>query len=125
MSRPTDGPSLEIVRNGSCSIVRLVGCKDLHEDNVQRIDRQMANLIEDREGQHLILDLDAVEYLTSTALGKLVALHRRLRQQGGRLSVVNVRAAVWELFHVTRLDRILEVLQSPLNSQRNPDCLSA
>jgi anti-anti-sigma factor len=125
MSRPTDGPSLEIVRNGSCSIVRLVGCKELHEANVQIIDRQMTSLVEQREGQHLILDLEAVEYLTSTALGKFVALHGRLRQTSGRLTMANVGAAVWELFHVTQLDRVLEVHQTPLNSPRDPDCLSA
>jgi anti-anti-sigma factor len=125
MYRPTVGPSLDIVRNGSCSIVRLVGCKDLHEDNVQMIDGQMANLVEDREGQHLILDLEAVGYLTSTALERFAALHRRLRQRGGRLTVANVRAAVWELFHVTQLDQILEVHQAPLSSPRNPDRLLA
>jgi anti-anti-sigma factor len=125
MYRPTDRPSLEIVRNGSCTIVRLVGCKDLHEDNVQMIDGQMANFVEDREGQHLIVDLETVGYLTSTALEKLAALHRRLRQRGGRLTVANVRAAVWELFHATQLDRILEVHQAPLSSPRNPDRLWA
>jgi anti-anti-sigma factor len=118
-------PSLEVVRNGNCSIVRLVGCKDLHEDNVQIIDGPMANLVEQGEAQHVILDLEAVEYLTSTALEKIASLHRRLRKWGGRLTVANVRAAVWEVFDVTRLNRTLEVHQAPPSSPRIGNCLSA
>jgi anti-sigma B factor antagonist len=119
------GPSLEIARNSNHIVVRLVGCKSLHEDNVHIVDGEVASLVEEREGQHLVLDLAAVEYLTSSALGKLVALHRRLRQQGGRLTVTNARDAVWEVFAVTRLNQVLEIQPAPGSDTRVPDGLSA
>jgi anti-sigma B factor antagonist len=124
MSVQPPGPSLEIARNGNRLVVRLVGCKDLHEDNVHLVDGQVASLVEERPGQHLVLDLAAVQYLTSSALGKLVALHRRLRQQGGRLTVINAQDAVWEVFVVTRLNQILEVKPAPGSDNRTPDDLS-
>ena len=50
-----------------------------------------------------------VRYLTSTCLGKLVALNRRLRDRGRSLVIANVSAQVYEVFAVTKLDRVLDV----------------
>jgi anti-anti-sigma factor len=117
--------SLEVVRNGDHIVVCLVGCKELHEDNAQIFDAQIASLVEKQQGQHLILNLAAVEYLTSTVLGKLVSLHHRLRQQGGRLTVTNTQAVVWEIFTVTRLNQVLDVHPATGSNHRTPPGLSA
>ncbi|HYH68533.1 MAG TPA: STAS domain-containing protein [Urbifossiella sp.] len=57
----------------------------------------------------LVLDLSAVEFLSSTALARFLRLHREVREGGGRLSLVNVRPAVYRVFVVARLDRVLDV----------------
>jgi hypothetical protein len=49
----------------------------------------------------------------------------RLRQKGGRLTVTNARAAVWEIFAITRLNQVLEIQPAPGTSTRTPDVLSA
>jgi anti-anti-sigma regulatory factor len=43
-------------------------------------------------------------------LGQSVGLHNRLRSRGGRLTVTNAHPAVFEVFAVTRLDKLIEVL---------------
>jgi anti-sigma B factor antagonist len=64
----------------------------------------------DEQGRHrLCLDLGELPYLTSMWLGKLVALHQKVRSRGGRLILVNVPAPVYEVFSVTQLDRVLDI----------------
>ena len=46
---------------------------------------------------------------TWAALGKFVALHKRVRAGGGRLALVNVVDTVYEVFAVTRLNQVLDV----------------
>jgi anti-anti-sigma factor len=60
-------------------------------------------------GGLLEVDLGEVAYLCATCLGKLIALDRRLRALGGRLALLNVAAAVYEVFEVTHLLDVLDV----------------
>jgi anti-anti-sigma factor len=61
---------------------------------------------------HLEVDLGGVRALCSSCLGKLIALDRRLRAVGGRLRLVGVVAAVYEVFEVTHLVGVLDVQQA-------------
>ena len=60
-------------------------------------------------GDRLELDLSAVRYLASESLGKLVALHRRVREGEGWLVVTGVTPLVREVFEVTHLHRVLDI----------------
>ncbi len=64
----------------------------------------------DQAGQrHLLLDFQNVQWITSAELGTLLLLHKRLAACGGRLTLVNVRQEIYEVFAVTRLHTLLEV----------------
>jgi anti-anti-sigma regulatory factor len=59
--------------------------------------------------QPLVLDMGGVDGLTADRLGRLVALHNRLRGSGGRLVLCNVGGAAYEALEVTGLTGLLEV----------------
>jgi anti-anti-sigma factor len=50
-----------------------------------------------------------VTRLTSTGLGKLLVLLKRVRASGGQLAVDNAEPEVYEVFQVTRLVPVLDV----------------
>ncbi|MBA3685531.1 MAG: STAS domain-containing protein [Planctomycetes bacterium] len=56
----------------------------------------------------LILDLGAVQALSSAMLGKLVALHKAVKAAKGRMAVTGVKTSIMPLFTVTRLDKVFE-----------------
>ena len=80
----------------------------LTEADAEAFDRELAELRASAD-PGLALDLSAVEFLSSTALARFVGLDRELRAAGGRLSLVNLRPTVRQVFAVTRLDRLLDV----------------
>jgi anti-sigma B factor antagonist len=69
----------------------------------------LGRLVDGLSQPDLVVDLQDVRYLTSTALGKLVALHKRVKAAGGRLTLMGVGDHVYEVFRVTRLHEILDV----------------
>jgi len=65
--------------------------------------------------RHFTVDLSAAEYVTSTALGLFVELHKTAIQRAGSFKLVNCRPGVLTLLRHTKLDRILTgELPSPI-----------
>ncbi|HJT78696.1 MAG TPA: STAS domain-containing protein [Gemmataceae bacterium] len=108
MSLPPERPLLHVERAGLITRVK-VAARELRESNVQAVGEGLLGLAAELSPPRLLLDLGEVTYLTSTALGQLVALHKRVRAADGELVVANVTAAVYEVFRVTRLHQLLDI----------------
>lgn len=56
---------------------------------------------------NVVLDLEGVDFVDSSGLGALVALHKLALCSGGRLVVRAAPSRVRRLFSLTRLDEML------------------
>ena len=59
---------------------------------------------------NIIVDLDEVTFMDSSALGVLIGALRRVRELGGTLRIVCSREDVLGLFRVTGLDGVFPIL---------------
>lgn len=87
-------------------------------DRVRDVENVIATelaCLSERLGEcHLLLDFTNVEYITSVELGTLVNLHKRMKASGGRLTLFNLNPQVFEVFTITRLEKLLEICREPL-----------
>jgi anti-anti-sigma factor len=103
---------------GAATLVRLHGTAiQIHSHDVEQLRPALLRLAEAATEQHLILDLGNVDFLSSETIEVLLALSRRLRSQGGRLSVYRPTPVVAEIFAVMRLTTLLDVRRSLPGSQ--------
>src|SRR5262245_18164472 len=109
MLRPVTEPRLEIVVRSGRTVARFAGPTSLTEYNADAVGRQFSRLTEGATPQNVLLDLSNVQFLTTSALGKLVGLNKRLRDHGGRLTVANPSPMIREVLHITHLDSLLDV----------------
>ena len=56
-----------------------------------------------------IVDLGAVDYIDSSGLGTLVAIHKRALQNGGCVVIKGLHGLVKDLFEMTRLNKVFEI----------------
>ncbi len=95
-------PSGEVVK------VRLES-ENVDSENFEDVTHELTQLVE-REGHtKIVLNLDSVEYMQSTALGRLVLIDKKVGGQGGKLCLCNLRPSVRELFEITGLDEVLDI----------------
>jgi DNA-binding NtrC family response regulator/anti-anti-sigma regulatory factor len=88
----------------------------LQDDAVaDTVGAQLLDLAEVTGPHRLILNFANVEQLTSLWLGKLIALHKRLRAIGGQLVLYNLIPAIREVLHSTQLN-VLFILDEPTES---------
>ena len=89
---------LEIEEVGDVTIAKLLDKKSLDETNIQIIGNQIFSLVDDDHREKIVLDLSAVEYLSSAALGKLLTMEKKVRAAKGRLMLCGIRPEIFEVF---------------------------
>lgn len=105
----TDAPEpMQVTRTGDQVLARFVRLTSLNEYHADLVGKQLLALADAPGTRSVTLDLGNVEYVTSTILGHLVALHKRLQGSGGRLTLDHVRPAVQDILRVTQLDQVLD-----------------
>lgn len=57
----------------------------------------------------LILDCSVLTFASSAGIGELVALHRRVRETGGRVLIAGATGPVFEILGLMNLGSILEL----------------
>lgn len=73
------------------------------------IARELAGLTVGLSHRHLFLDFSNVEGINSSELGTLITLHKTMKADGGRLTLVNVNPHIGEVLERTRLHKLFEV----------------
>lgn len=91
-------------------VVALRGELDAYQAPALR--ETFATLLEGNASLVVVLDLSAVSFLDSTALGAMVGWLRRLRESGGELRFVLPETPARRIFELTSLDRALDVRAS-------------
>ena len=73
--------------------------------NRQLLKEQVLDQLE-RGDRKFILDFSKTDYIDSSGLGVLVTLSKKIREQGGQLSLVSLREDLRTLFELTKLDTL-------------------
>lgn len=84
-------------------------CPELDEEACQGLGGEIFEAARRAHGGRVTLDLGVVTFLTSTMLGKLVVLNKRLRDEGVHLSLRDLNAQVYQVFEIALLTELLDV----------------
>lgn len=64
---------------------------------------------DDVQIDRVIVDLGGIQTIRSSDLNELIALQAKLRNRGGSLVLANVPAPIYEVFQLTRLNRLFTI----------------
>jgi anti-sigma B factor antagonist len=108
MSKPM-GQRLKVKKVGDVAVVNFLDKRILDEPTIQAIAEQLFNLVDEAGERKMLLNFSNVEYMSSAALGKLINLHKKLTTLNGRLTMCNVIPQIYEVFAITKLDKIFKI----------------
>lgn len=94
---------------GTATIITFELASLMKQNELERISIQLANLVD--TGTHrLVLDFRKVEFISSQAIGMLVATHKKMDQlKIARLALCGLSDKLLQLLKITRLDKVLIV----------------
>jgi anti-anti-sigma factor len=107
MSSTTVASSPKVEQSGNVRVITFAAGAVRDVENM--LARELEGRTDGLEESHLLLDFTNVQYLTSVELGTLIGLHKRMQASGGRLTLFNLNAEIYEVFTVSRLQTLLGI----------------
>ncbi len=102
-------PRLSVTKDDDVTIVVLTDRKILDEVNIMQIGEQLSALAVGAGKPRMVLDFGNVAHMSSSALGVLITLNKRVRERKGELRLCNIQPAIYEIFVITRLNEIFQI----------------
>ena len=76
------------------------------------IEEKLVAAIEKDSIKNMVLNMDKVEYMSSSGFRVAIALLRRLKDEGGQLKICCLKPAVKRIFDVIELTSLFEIFDS-------------
>ncbi len=105
--RPGDTVLLNTKKVGDKLIVYLEGRLDVSVSN--DIEEELARLIDQEKEHHIILNMDRVEYMSSSGFRACIATLRKINAADGSLKLCNIRPSVKRIFDVIELTSLFDI----------------
>ncbi len=100
---------LVVEMDGDVAVAELTKRKLLDESTIKLFGEELFALID--EHRQVVLDFQRVEYMASAVNGKLITLDYRIKKAGGRLAICGVRSDIYEVFEITRLNKLFQIFR--------------
>ena len=100
---------LEVNQVGEITVVHFRDQKIIEDFGIQELGQELFDLVQVENRNKLVLNFSSVDFLSSAALGKLITLDKKIKAQGGMLKLCNIRPEIYEVFAITRLNRLFDI----------------
>ena len=103
---------LRLTKRDDVTIVEFIDRNILDEGNIQAIGEELGAIIDAAPQPRLLISFANVDHLSSAALGTLITVNNKIKARGGRLVLANIDEQIFDVFRITRLDRLFQIRES-------------
>jgi anti-sigma B factor antagonist len=105
----TEQSNLSIEHSLDETFVTINQGKLLDDECIKEIQTALLKIVDAGKHDKLLLNFSEVEFLSSSFLGTLVKVHKRIREKDGELTLTNIDPKILKVFKITQLDKILNI----------------
>ena len=103
------GSRLRVAEQDGITRIEFVDRNILDEANIQQIGDEISQIIDELESPKLLISFENVDHLSSAALGTLITINNKIRGKGGQLRLANIDPQIYEVFVITKLNKLFEI----------------
>jgi anti-sigma B factor antagonist len=102
-------PNISVQYGQNVTIITFTQEKILEETDIKALQDSILSVVEQGGPINLILDFSNVQFLSSSVLGLLIRISKRVYEAGGKLALCNIIPKIFEIFKITRLTNIFDI----------------
>jgi anti-sigma B factor antagonist len=100
-----------VVENGIDVTLVTFEDEDILEDQqIRRLERALLPIVRRNEEKRLVLNFANVQFMSSSFLGLLVKIHKRVIEMGGHLQLFNLDPKIHKVFEITQLVKVFDIV---------------
>lgn len=92
------------------AVVKFKDEKVVDPARIEEMGTELFSLASDDDRKKLLINFENVKFFSSAAINKLIVLEKRVRAQGGKIKLSNLRPEVRDLFSFTNLDNLFSIV---------------
>ena len=102
-------PRINVEYAENATITTFTSESILEEKDIQALRESIMSVIEQAERINLILDFCNVRFLSSSVLGLLIRISKKVYERDGQLRLCNINPKIHKVFKITRLSKIFDI----------------
>jgi anti-anti-sigma factor len=103
---------LALDQQGEVTVARFTVPRLTEEVNLEQLGHELFALIDQFECRRLVVVLNDIEYVTSSGLGKLIALHRKMGREKGYVGFCGAQPAVSDILKTSKLNTYFHISET-------------
>lgn len=107
-----ESTTLKVEQQEKVTIVSFRDASILDMMTIQRVGKELNDIVASPSARNLILDFADVRFLSSQALGVLLTLKKRAEKAGLKVALAAIRPELARVFKITNLDKLFEFFDS-------------
>jgi anti-anti-sigma factor len=104
-----DQPILDVEYGTDITIVTLNHEKILDEEQLRELQEYFQPIIKKNDNKTMIINFNNVKFMTSSFLGVLIRVHKKVRERGGRIELRNLDPRIRKIFEITQLTKVFDI----------------
>ena len=100
---------LTVKKVGIVWVVNFRDQKILDDLIIQQVGDELFQLIKTEQCENLLLNFTGVAFLSSSVLGKLISVNKKMKALGGKLKFCAMHPKIYELFTITGLHKLFDM----------------
>lgn len=102
-------PKVNVNYTDSAIILTFTDERILEEKDIQQLQSSVMSVIEQPGAGNIILDFQNVRFLSSSVLGLLIRVSKKVYERQGQLRLCNISPNILEVFRITRLTKVFDI----------------
>ena len=103
------GPKIAVTHKNNITIAQLLDEEILEENTINDITASLFAVVAENQGVKLLVTFTRVKHFSSSALGMLIRLNKRVGEAGGELKLCSISPSLYEIFVITKLNKLFEI----------------
>jgi anti-sigma B factor antagonist len=102
-------PRIRVDHRGDVCVVDLLDHEILDELTINEIAESLFAVVDEQAEVKLVLNFQEVTHLSSSALGTLIRLNKKIEEAKGLFRLCSIKESLYEIFVITRLNKVFTI----------------
>ena len=102
-------PNMSVQYTEHATVLTFTDRKILEDQDIRSLQDSVMSVVDQADDIQLVLDFGQVEFLSSSVLGLLIRISKRVSEKQGKLSLCNISPKIYEVFRITQLTKIFDI----------------